>query len=178
MLYALATAEGFGEYRSLREQGYSEIDSFAGALGKAEYTVAAEKVGDYIGKNNPIDDYLSAVSGNNSNKKFMDALNSIDSDDIIINKKQIGKKIGEHCEDYGFNPGSENDRIQLLNIINDIVDSAEEIAVGDNWRCQIGKVKYYIKGEDVVVVREYDNEFITILKGGINNERVKEARGK
>lgn len=108
----------------------------------------------------------------------MEALNSIDSDDIIINKKQIGKKIGEHCEDYGFNPGSENDRIQLLNIINDIVDNAEEVAVGDNWRCQIGKVKYYIRGEDVVVVREYDNEFITILKGGINNERVKEARGE
>ena len=57
-LYVFATAEGFGEYRSLREQGYSEIDSFIGALGKAGYTVAAEKVDDYIGKNNPIDDYL------------------------------------------------------------------------------------------------------------------------
>lgn len=46
-----------------------------------------------------------------------------------------------------------------------------------NWRGQEDDVLFYIKGEDVVVTKQND-EFITVLKGGVNNARVKNARNK
>ena len=105
-------------------------------------------------------------------------MNSRNTNDIIITEGQIGKKIGEHTKEYGLNPGKEEDRIKLLNIVDDIIDNAEEMVIGDNWRHQVGHPIFYIKGEDVVVAMENDKKFVTILKGGITNERVKKARGR
>lgn len=39
----------------------------------------------------------------------------------------------------------------------------------------IRKVVFYIKGDDVVFAKG-ENEFVTVLNGGVNNERVKKAR--
>lgn len=61
-------------------------------------------------------------------------------------------------------------------IINDIVDNYDRIKNGE-WRGQKNNVDFYIKGEDVVILTD-SNEFVTVMKGGINNERVKNARGK
>lgn len=89
-------------------------------------------------------------------------------------EKQYGKKIGKHAQDYGLNPSIQEDRDKMHLIIDDIVDNYELIKIGD-WRGQENEVLFYIKGEDVVILSK-DKEFITILKGGVTNERVKNAR--
>lgn len=101
--------------------------------------------------------------------------------DIDINKgytlsktsKQFGKKIGKHAKDYGLNPGSVEDRVKMNNIIDNIVNNYSEVRFGD-WRGQNEDVLFFIKEKDVVVTKQ-DGEFITILKGGVENVRVKNA---
>lgn len=91
----------------------------------------------------------------------------------IKTDKQFGKKIGKHAADYGLDPGSPKDRAQMESIIDDILTNPDEKRKGD-WRSQPGDSEFFIKGEDVVVVN--DNKFVTILKGGAENARVKNAR--
>lgn len=125
-----------------------------------------------------------------ASKRYID---KIKKDDIIelgnkgltISKKQQGKKIGKHAEDFGLNPGEENSREKLKAIITDIHDNYDK-KVSGAWRGQgnhksdgknhkDGIVDFYIKGNDVVVCSK-SNEFITILKDGkIKNTRVKNA---
>lgn len=93
---------------------------------------------------------------------------------IIKTDKQFGKKIGKHAMDYGLDPSKAADREQMRMKIDSICSTADTIAHGD-WRGQSKPAKFYIKGDDVVVTTE-DNVFITILKGGISNARVKNAR--
>lgn len=95
------------------------------------------------------------------------------SSDIIKTGKQIGNKIGEHAKDFGLNPSKAEDREKMEKIIDDIIDNCDEVRTGD-WRGQIGDVDFYIKGNNVVVVN--GKKFVTILEGGINNARVKNAR--
>ena len=61
--YAMGTAEGFAEYKKLRMEGYSPEESLFGATKKAGFAIASEKVDDFVGKNNLIDDYLNNQSG-------------------------------------------------------------------------------------------------------------------
>lgn len=91
-------------------------------------------------------------------------------------EKQFGKKIGKHAKDYGLDPSKEEDRTKMHTIIDDIVSNYDEIRYGD-WRGQEKDVKFYIKGEDVVI-NSLEDEFISILKGGISNARVKNARNR
>ena len=56
------------------------------------------------------------------------------------------------------------------------MEDASEIAIGA-WRGQTEDVVFYIKGSDVVVTKQ-NGDFITVLKGGINNARVKNARNR
>ena len=104
----------------------------------------------------------------NTNQKFKEVLYSRKSNAVIIAEEQIGKKIGKHTKEYGLNPGNESDRIKLLSIIDDIIDNAEEVVRG-KWKCQNSPVLFYRKGEDLVLVREKDNNFVSIFKGGANN---------
>lgn len=60
-------------------------------------------------------------------------------------------------------------------IIDDIISNRDEVVKG-SWRGQEGIVDFYIKGTDVVVVNK--GKFVTILKGGVENARVKDARGQ
>lgn len=92
---------------------------------------------------------------------------------IIKTDKQFGKKIGKHSADYGLDPSNPKDRIKMEEIIDDILSNPDEKRLGD-WRSQPGDSEFYIKGNDVVVVN--GNKFVTILKGGIENARVKNAR--
>lgn len=91
-------------------------------------------------------------------------------------EKQFGKKVGKHAKDYGLDPSKAEDRDLMQRIINNIVSNAEEVRIG-YWRGQDKDVLFYIRGEDVVITKQ-DNEFISILKGGIDNARVKNARNK
>ena len=109
-------------------------------------------------------------------KKYLKAVENKEKSGIIKTDKQFGKKIGKHASDYGLDPSKKEDRLKMLAIIDDICDTAEEVVAGE-WRGQEGPVKFYIKGDDVVVTTESDI-FITILKGGATNARVKNARRK
>jgi len=94
---------------------------------------------------------------------------------IDISSEQFGKKIGKHAYDYGLDPNNIDDRAKMNDIINDIVNNHDEIRRGA-FRGQIGEVDFYIKDNDVVIVN--NSEFVTILKDGINNERVKESKAR
>lgn len=95
---------------------------------------------------------------------------------IIKTDKQFGKKIGKHAADYGLDPGKPEDREKMRTIIDDIVTGAEEVVQGE-WRGQPKPVNFYIKGDDVVIAT-LENVFVTILRGGTSNGRVKNARRK
>ena len=60
--------------------------------------------------------------------------------------------------------------------LSDTAANADERVYGE-WRDQEWPVLFHIKGENVVL-ENTAGEFITILKGGINNERVIHARGR
>lgn len=98
------------------------------------------------------------------------------TDDLILSWKQFGKKVGKHAADYHLDPASEKDRGKILDIINDIWNNATEQRIGF-WRGQPEEVLFFIKGEDVVITKQ-SGEFVTILKGGITNDRVKNARNR
>ena len=104
------------------------------------------------------------------------SLQSNGGNGIIKSNKQFGKKVGKHAADYGLDPSKEEDREQMRTIIDNICEMPDEVAYGE-WRGLSSKVKFLIKGEDVVVATEAGT-FVTILKGGTSNARVKNARGK
>lgn len=91
-------------------------------------------------------------------------------------EKQFGMKVGKHAKDYGLDPSKAEDREKFKSIINDVQSNADEVRIGF-WRGQKEDVLFYIKGEDVVIT-DQNNEFITLMKGGVNNVRVKNARNK
>jgi hypothetical protein len=91
-------------------------------------------------------------------------------------EKQFGMKVGKHAKDYGLDPSKAEDREKFKSIINNVQSNADEVRIGF-WRGQKEDVLFYIKGEDVVIT-DQNNEFITLMKGGVNNVRVKNARNK
>lgn len=91
-------------------------------------------------------------------------------------EKQFGKKVGRHAKDYGLDPSNAEDRKKFQNIIDDIMENKDELRIGF-WRGQKEDVLFHIKGEDVVIT-DQNNEFITLMKGGTSNVRVKNARNK
>ena len=92
----------------------------------------------------------------------------------MIDWKQFGKKVGKHAKDFGLDPSSDKDRQKILSIIYDIINNATEQRIGFG-RGQEDEVVFYIKGDDVVITKK-SGDFITIMKGGIENARVKNAR--
>ena len=56
--YVFGSKEGFEEYRAQRENGTPQELAFKRALAKTGYSIIEEKVEDFIGKNNPIDNVL------------------------------------------------------------------------------------------------------------------------
>ncbi len=118
-----------------------------------------------------------ADSFNEFKRKYLKAAHIVENTEksgIIKTDRQFGKKVGKHAMDYGLDPSSSAGRKQMHSIIDSIYREADAIAYG-SWRGQVDPVKFYIKGEDVVVATEND-VFITILKGGASNARVKNAR--
>lgn len=93
-----------------------------------------------------------------------------------MSNKQFGKKVGKHAHDFGLDPGNAESREKILAIINDIHDNPDEVVDGE-FRGQDEEVTFYIKKSDVVITT-HDHEFVTVMKVGITNERVKEARSK
>ena len=84
------------------------------------------------------------------------------------------KQVGKHAQDYGLDPADPQSRELLRAKILRICEQADERCWGE-WRGQEWPVLFHIRGSDVVIESK-QGEFITILKGGIDNERVKRAR--
>lgn len=130
-----------------------------------------------LGKPNELGDAMNiwlSRNGHEKPAKTAKPLKNQGKSGIIKTDKQFGKKIGKHAVDYGLDPSKPEDREKMRVIIDDISENPDEIAHG-NWAGQSEPVKFYIKNGDVVVATE-SGAFITILKGGITNARVKNAR--
>ena len=108
------------------------------------------------------------------NNQGFDGIIKENSDTFILDWKQFGKKAGKHASDFGYDPSSEEDRQKVLAIIYDIKNNPTEKRIG-YWRGQPDEVFFYIKGKDVVITKQ-TGEFVTIMKGGTANDRVKNAR--
>ena len=101
---------------------------------------------------------------------------------ITASSKQIGHKAGKHMEEWGLNPASAEDRKAFIEITQRIIDNPQEIRrvkwdIDPKTKERTVEVNAYISGGDVVFVRD-NGEYITTMKGGINNERVKKGRVK
>ena len=112
-----------------------------------------------------IDGVLDAVK----NVRFTDR----DGNVIIASRKQFGKKCGEHAIDYGIDPNTADGRLQFEHITNDILQNSDEIRIG-NWRMQEGDCEFHIKGNDVVITNK--GNYVSTMKGAIDNVRIKNAR--
>lgn len=110
----------------------------------------------------------------NEDDKIKERIELSNKTNFSINSKQFGKKSNKHMKDYGLDVSSKVDRKKFVRIINDIVENHDSVIRNINWRGQTNTVIAYVKGKDVVLV-DKNNEFITILKGGINNARIKNA---
>lgn len=121
--------------------------------------------GDYIQ-----DPETSKMMGSRPFEKFD---KSGDSGIIYINK-QLGKKFGKHCSDWGLDHSNSKDRDNLKTIINDIVSSPDEIRIG-KWSGQNQDVLFYSKSGDLVILKQI-NEFVSIMKGGASSAGFKNAR--
>jgi hypothetical protein len=95
---------------------------------------------------------------------------------VVFDDKQFGKKVGKHAKDYGLSASTPTDRAKMKQIISNCVENADERVIG-NWRGYDAPVIFHIKNSDVVITKE-NGAFISILKGGVENARVKDARGQ
>lgn len=97
------------------------------------------------------------------------------SSNVILPGKRFGKKLRRHAKEWGLDPSVDSDRARLYSIIETIIDEAEEVVVGTTWQMQPQPCTFFRRNEDVVIVNAED-EFVTILKGGVRNRRFLRAR--
>ena len=103
------------------------------------------------------------------------------SQSIQFSDKQFGSKLGQHARDFGLDPSDAADRSRFREIVQDIATRPDRVAEGA-FRGQgpggaAGPVSFRVKGPNVVVTKP-DDEFVTVLKDGINNPSVRRALGQ
>lgn len=98
------------------------------------------------------------------------------SSNVIMTKRQFGKKLTKHAKDWGLNPAAQGDREEFEHIIEGIIDGADDVSRGE-WRGQPGPCRFYRRGEDLVIVNAND-EFVTVMRGGASNVRYQRAIGR
>lgn len=115
--------------------------------------------------------YFTGSVGSGNTGVFIKEINK----PFVITDAQLGKKIGRHILDFGLDPQKKEDRDKFTSIICDIVKNHNQpLKIGD-WRGQADETLFFIKDLNVVVTKQ-NGEFVTILKGGVTNARVKRAR--
>ena len=95
-------------------------------------------------------------------------VHNADCPKLRIDTTQFGHKVGQHAQDYGLAPGNQAHRDWIQNHIEDIGNNFVESRQGA-WRGGCTDCIFYRKEADVVVAKA-NGDFITILKGGINNK--------
>lgn len=94
---------------------------------------------------------------------------------LTMSDSQFGKKMGKHNDEWGIDPKKPDDGEKFKQIISDIVHNHDKpVRIGE-WRGYSEETLFFIKGEDVVITTQ-EGRFVSILKGGISNGRVKDAR--
>ena len=93
---------------------------------------------------------------------------------LVATDKQFGKKAGKHASDFGLDPASDTDRQLFRNMLQNMFNEPDEIRQG-SWRGYDQPVLFYVKGADVLIVQQ-NGEYITTLKGGVDNARFANAR--
>ena len=93
---------------------------------------------------------------------------------IIYTNKQVGRKFGKHCADWGLDASASKDRAKLKAIINDIVLNPDETRTG-KWSGQAQDVLFYVKSGDLVILKQ-NKEFVSVMRGGSSSARFKNAR--
>ncbi|HEY79469.1 MAG TPA: hypothetical protein G4O05_00130, partial [Caldilineae bacterium] len=93
---------------------------------------------------------------------------------LRISGKQFGRKIAKRCQQLGQNPADPRVRRRLWSRIQRIFHNADEIRRG-MFRGQgpggsEGPVLFFRRGRDVLVTT-LDGEFVTLLLGGVDNQR-------
>lgn len=94
---------------------------------------------------------------------------------LNINDAQFGKKAGKHMMDYDLDANNHVDRMAFRRLIKNIAQYPDYTVDDVNWRGFSEPVKAYIKNGDAVLATK-NNEFITIMKGGSQNARIKNKR--
>ena len=92
---------------------------------------------------------------------------------IKYDKGQLGRKIKKHGKEWGLDPSENKDRLEFRRITKDIVDNHTQSVKG-KWMGQPEECTFYIKGKDVVIVNS-EGVYVTTMKDGVNNRRVREA---
>ena len=156
-----------GDINAMRRANYAEHKDLINAKKRAAYAARKESTNDTSSAK--ID-----IKKDDRNPVNPVTKEQYQSHEIKITDAQFGKKIGKHTSDYGMNPSIAENREKMKTIIIDIVNDAEERFYGE-WRGQEYPVLFHVKGDDVVV-ESSSGEFVTILKGGVTNARVKNAR--
>lgn len=114
--------------------------------------------------------------------KATETLENTGKSGIIISGKQLGHKAGKHMKEWELNASNAEDRAKFIEITKNIQENAQEVRRVE-WLHDptTGKrtveVDCYILGDDVVLVND-NGEYITTMRGGINNGRVKNGRRK
>lgn len=141
----------------------------------------AECFNEYVCSSKPRE--MASWYGKRIDKFFGEAAQTVENtgkSGIIISDKQLGHKAGKHMNEWGLNVLSAEDRAKFIEITKNIRANAQEVRRvqwlhdPETGRRTV-EVNGYILGEDVVLVKD-DGEYITTMRGGINNGRVKNGR--
>lgn len=97
------------------------------------------------------------------------------SEHVTIDRKQLGKKYGDHAREWGIDFSDPNGRNAFVQVVDDIINHADAIDQGEWWD-QPAPCTFYRRGEDLVIVNAR-NEFVTVMKGGASNVRYQRAIG-
>lgn len=113
-------------------------------------------------------------SGSDGSENDSGAIKEINKP-LVITDSQFGKKMGKHNGEWGIDPKNPDDREKLKQIISDIVHNHDKpVRIGE-WRGYSEETLFFIKGDDAVITTQ-EGKFVSILKGGIKNARIKNAR--
>lgn len=162
---SMRTAKGNATRKARRERYFSDL-----GVTESEWKAMSEAQQRAL-----LDRRSSGKIGRNPNSVGAMRYRSNRSSSVILNDEQFGHKAGKHCRDWGLDPSNREDREKLLGIIEDIIDSADEIVVGNTWRDQPQPCVFYRKGRDLVIING-DGEYVTIMKDGAGNRRFLRAR--
>ena len=93
---------------------------------------------------------------------------------LNVSGRQFGRKMAQRARGLGLDPGNARVRHEIRSRIQRIFDSADEIRCGSfrgqGSNASDGPVLFFRRGHDVVVTPP-GGDFVTLLIGGIRNQR-------